>query len=414
MKRNVLTVLPLLSIVMALGSAVPALCIAAASATPQPVPVDDYRAAFATPQDIVEGKRVALASCAACHGLNGLGKSKGVPNIAGQRPVYLYMELRVYQAGTRGDTPMNQVVKFLSDDALVKVAAYYASLEPASPAAAASVKMATTKADPVSVGKAVAAGCSGCHGESGNSKIPGMPNLVGLDSKYLAGTLAAYKNGQRKHDMMKTLVAALSDADMSNTALYFAMQKPAKAQNPAQGNQSVGKAAATACAGCHGEGGVSINASTPSLAGQDAQYFFSAIHAYKDGARADASMKAPAASLDDAMIKDLAAYYASLPPQAPNVRKPLALVDITERCDRCHGVDGNSTDPRSPALAAQRADYLESVLHAYKKGERRSKAMSAMLDGVSDEDMGNLAAHYARQKARAVIYVTLPARPEAK
>ena len=74
----------------------------------------------------------------------------------------------------------------------------------------------------------------------------------------------------------------------------------------------------------------------------------------------------------------------------------------------CHGVDGNSTDPRSPALAAQRADYLERVMRLYLKGERKSNAMAAMLDGVSDADIDALAAHYARQKARAVVYISLP------
>ncbi len=68
-----------------------------------------------------------------CHGLSGIAKTKDVPNIAGQRPEYLYRELRVYQAGARGNTQMNNVVKFLSDDALVKVAAYYANLDPAQP-----------------------------------------------------------------------------------------------------------------------------------------------------------------------------------------------------------------------------------------------------------------------------------------
>ena len=105
--------------------------LSAAAAPAQPAAGDDLRAAFATPQDIAEGKRVALASCASCHAITGIALAKGTPHIAGQRPAYLYAELRVYQAGRRGDNPMNNVVKFLSDDALVKVSAYYASLDPA-------------------------------------------------------------------------------------------------------------------------------------------------------------------------------------------------------------------------------------------------------------------------------------------
>jgi len=84
--------------------------------------------------------------------------------------------------------------------------------------------------------------------------------------------------------------------------------------------------------------------------------------------------------------------------------------ELAQRCDRCHGVGGNSTDPRSPALAAQRAEYLDRVMRAYQKGERKSTAMAAMLDGLSDSDIEALAAHYSRQKARSVVYVSLPAK----
>jgi cytochrome c553 len=240
-----------------------------------------------------------------------------------------------------------------------------------------------------------------------------MPSLVGLDPKYLASAIGAYKSGQRKHDMMKTLVSALSDAEINNIALFYALQKPAKAKTPAPGNQAAGKTAAAACAGCHGEAGVSTS-TAPSLAGQDAQYFTTAMKGYKDGSRTDAAMKAPAASVDDAAIKNLAAYYASQAPQVPKVKKPMTTAEVAQRCDRCHGVDGNSTDLRSPALAAQRADYLEQVLRAYQKGARKSTAMTAMLDGLNDADIDGLAAHYARQKAHTVVYVPVPAKPESK
>ena len=106
----------------------------------------------------------------------------------------------------------------------------------------------------------------------------------------------------------------------------------------------------------------------------------------------------------------MAAFYAARQPQPPKVRRPLTLAELAERCDRCHGINGNSTDPRSHMLAAQRADYLEKVLHAYRKGERRSPAMAAMSDILTEADVENLAAHYARQKARAVVYVTIPAK----
>jgi cytochrome c553 len=88
----------------------------------------------------------------------------------------------------------------------------------------------------------------------------------------------------------------------------------------------------------------------------------------------------------------------------------LTTAEWVQRCDRCHGVDGNSTDPRLPALAAQRLDYLQKVLHAYRTGERKSPQMAAMSDVLSEADVENLAAYYSRQKARSVVYIAVPAR----
>lgn len=369
---------------------------------------DDLRAAYATAAEVAEGKRVAEASCAGCHGVNGISRTKGVPHLAGQRPAYLYLELRAYQAGARGNTAMGGAVKFLSTDALFKVAAYYASLDPAQPGAAGGAKPAPAKPDPLQAGKAAAAACAGCHGDAGISKTPGMPSLVALDPKYLVSAMKAYESGQRKNDVMMSMLSAVTDADLSNIALYYALQKPARAQTPAPGDQSAGKAAAAACAGCHGDKGVSGNPAIPSLAGQDAQYLATALRAYKDGSRNDETMKGLAASLDEAAAKDLAAYYANQQPQPTSVRKPLTTAEWAQRCDRCHGVNGNSTDPRLPALAAQRVEYLETVLHAYRTGERKSPQMAAMSDVLTEADVENLAAYYARQKARAVVYIILP------
>jgi cytochrome c553 len=121
-------------------------------------------------------------------------------------------------------------------------------------------------------------------------------------------------------------------------------------------------------------------------------------------------MKALAASLDEAATKNLAAFYANQQPQQPKVNRPLSTAEWVQRCDRCHGVNGNSTDPRMPALAAQRADYLEKVLQAYRAGERKSSQMAAMSGSLTIADVESLAAFYSRQKARSVVYVVMPAK----
>lgn len=389
-------------------------CFEGASAQPR-INSDDgpeLRTLYANSQDIAEGKRIVESSCAGCHGANGVSESPGVPHLAGQRPAYLYLELKAYQAGVRGESAMNNVVRPLSDDALFKTAAYFASLDPPQTSAANSAN--ATAPDPVQAGKTAAAGCAGCHGDGGISKTPGMPSLVGLNPKYLVAAMKAYKGGQRKNDMMKSMLASVTDASMNNIALYFGLQKPARAQTPAAGDKAAGETASAGCAGCHGSDGVSGTPTTPSLAGQDATYIVNALQGYKQGTRSDETMKGLAASLDDSAVKNVAAFYAGQEPKQPNVRKPLTAEEWAQRCDRCHGVNGNSTDPRLPALAAQRLDYLEKVLQAYRTGARKSPQMAAMSDVLTDQDIANVAAYYTRQKARGVVFVMLPSKPGTK
>ena len=381
--------------------------ITAAAAQPtvvKPVPGEDLRPLFVNSADIAEGKRVAEATCARCHGSNGVSTSRGVPHIAGQRAGYLHLQLKAYQKGARPDSAMAGAVRFLRDDALVAVAAYYASLEPPRPA---NIKP-PADTDPVSAGKAASAACSGCHGESGVTSMPGTPSLAALDPKSFGNAIAAYKSGDRKNDMMKSFAAGLNETMTANLAIFYALQKPDKAATSASGDTAAGKQAAAACSGCHGETGVSSIPGTPSLAGQDAQYIVAALQAYRDGSRKDETMRAPVAALDARAVKDVAAFFAAQTPQTPDVRRPLSLSQWIERCERCHGRNGNSIEPLIPALASQRLDWLETALDAYRKGERKNSTMTAMAALLTENDVKALSAHYARQAARPAVYVLVP------
>jgi cytochrome c553 len=375
-------------------------CASAAAQT-----AEAMRTLDASPMDIADGKHVAEIGCAACHNLNGISTVKGTPHIGGQRPAYLYLTLKEYKSGVRKSEAMTSAIKFLSDDALIKVAAYFASLDPAPvPAGPAG----PAKPDPVEAGKAASVACAGCHGNAGVSQIPGIPSLIGLDPKYLVEAMKAYKDGQRKNDTMKAMLASVNDTAMSNLALFYALQKPERAKTPAAGDAAAGKAISASCGGCHGEDGVSGSPATPSLAGQDAQFLAAALLEYKNGSRVNDTMKGLAASLDDKAMKNLAAYFAAQTPKAPNVRKPLSTAEWVERCNRCHGVNGNSTDPRFPMLASQRVEYLQKALLDYKAQTRKSSEMHAMAGGLSEADIDNLASYYAHEKARAVLFVPMP------
>jgi cytochrome c553 len=371
---------------------------------PAPDNRDELRPLSASSMDVAEGKQLAQHFCADCHGPEGISPTADLPNLAGQRSAYLYREMRAYLMGARGNDTMNGAITYLSTDALSKVAAYYATLAPAQPTASGN---ATVEIDAAQLGKIAAAPCAGCHGETGVSKMAGIPSLDGQEPKYLVTAMSAYKTGARKNDIMKTMIAPMTDANLDNIALFYALQKTARTPTPTSGDAAAGQVAAAPCASCHGTDGVSGNPSSPSLAGQDTQYFVAALQAYKDGSRGDPTMKALSAALDDTVIKNLAAFYAGLQPQPPNLPRQLTAGQWAERCDRCHGVNGNSSDPRIPELAAQPQGYLEKVLDAYRTGARRSPEMAAMAEVLSRNDVRNIAAYYARQKAQAVVYVPM-------
>jgi len=67
-------------------------------------------------------------------------------------------------------------------------------------------------------------------------------------------------------------------------------------------------------------------------------------------------------------------------------------------CAGCHGEKGNSLVSMYPKLASQNEEYIIQQLHAFKDGKRNGPMMSAMVSGLSDDDIEDLAAFYEAQK----------------
>jgi len=75
--------------------------------------------------------------------------------------------------------------------------------------------------------------------------------------------------------------------------------------------------AATVCAACHGETGISVSESIPNLAAQRAGYLAAQLRALKDGTRKNPVMNAIASQLSAEDIANVTAYFAAQPgPQA--------------------------------------------------------------------------------------------------
>lgn len=189
-------------------------------------------------------------------------------------------------------------------------------------------------------------------------------------------------------------------------ALFIAAALLATAA-PAAVDLAAGAAKAQACMACHGPGGISQVAETPSLAGQPDGFLQWQLVFFRTGTRKSAVMQPMAQALKDDDIRNLAAFFAAQkPPQAdPAAKADEALLGAgrklaqANRCANCHKDDFSGTQA-TPRLAAQREDYLLKALRAFKAGARSGGGMAAMADVVyplADGDLRALAHFLAHQ-----------------
>lgn len=66
-------------------------------------------------------------------------------------------------------------------------------------------------------------------------------------------------------------------------------------------------------------------------------------------------------------------------------------------CGACHGMNGNSVNPEWPNLAGQHASYLAAQLALFKQGVRNNVVMAPNAMLLSEQDMADIAAYFARQ-----------------
>jgi cytochrome c553 len=212
---------------------------------------------------------------------------------------------------------------------------------------------------------------------------------------------------------MQKLVAELDDEVLQKLGVFYAVQAPARTETTGEGNADLGRSLVEDCSACHGADGNASGADTPTLAGQDARYFAKAMLAYQEGKRQHDKMFEAVNGLSESDVQNLAAFYAAQEPVRRSVRTPLTTNEWINRCERCHGLDGNSTDPRFPMLAGQERAYLTAALQAYSGTGRINTTMHAMSDPLSPADIGRIVEHYATRTPKAVVYMQLPCADEA-
>jgi cytochrome c553 len=357
----------------------------ACSREPEPVAVEEVA-------DVAAGKALVEANCTSCHGHDGGGTAAGIPDLAAQPEAYLRAALTAYRDGTRTHAALHDLTAELTDPNIRNIAAYYASLPSLGTATAAQLP---DERFIYEQGEIAAAECETCHGSNGNSTTSGIPSLAGQQPLYFIAATQAYINGSREHPTAKTMMSGMERVDLEKLALYFASQVPPSREAPEVGDPVAGEPLSAVCGGCHGMDGVSHDATTPNLAGQDPVYLAAAIRAYRDFNRHDEFMLAEAG---DEQIADIAAFYAVQTPQAAK-REPVSARLLAETCDRCHGPGVENTAIAVPNINGQDRDYLMMVMRAYRDNKRPNSMMHSMSSPYSDTMIEAIATLYANRPA---------------
>jgi cytochrome c553 len=170
--------------------------------------------------------------------------------------------------------------------------------------------------------------CLGCHNIVGYQasfpEVYKVPKIAGQSAGYIEAALAAYKTGDRKHPTMRGIADALSDQDIKDIAGYYSklgLEGGSKLGEKADHQPDTQVAALlqkAACVSCHGANFAKpIAPNYPKIAGQNADYLFVALKAYKTDnnaavGRNNAIMGGIAKQFSNAELKAIAQYIGSL------------------------------------------------------------------------------------------------------
>ncbi|WP_119396179.1 c-type cytochrome [Salinibius halmophilus] len=98
------------------------------------------------------------------------------------------------------------------------------------------------------------------------------------------------------------------------------------------------------------------------------------------------------------VVGSAAAAGGNAPPVTlPKKGDPVAGESKVAVCMACHGPGGASATPTFPKLAGQHESYLYKQMVDVQNGDRVVASMVGILDGLTDQDLLDIAAYYADQ-----------------
>ncbi|GGC74750.1 c-type cytochrome [Undibacterium terreum] len=174
------------------------------------------------------GKKLAQA-CIACHGLDGNTKNATLyPNIAGQLPAYIALQLENFKSGERPNPVMQAFASPLSSEQMQDLGSYYGALRPkAQPSTDAELEAAGKKIF-TSGSVAGAPACTACHGTRGQGQAP-FPRISSQPASYLLEQLHVYRDAPAFKNplamQMKAVAVKVSEGEMRAVSAYLATLK---------------------------------------------------------------------------------------------------------------------------------------------------------------------------------------------
>jgi cytochrome c553 len=170
-------------------------------------------------------ERVAIGTCATCHGPQGHSYSPKFPVLSGQHAKYLVAQLQAFKAQTRGDPDalgyMWGMAAPLGDEQMAALADYYSRQIPvAGPTGAAAL---ITRGKDIYQNGDSAAGvppCAACHGAAA-AGTDDYPRLAGQHVQYLIKQLRSFQDNMRNVAVMHGVAKGLQLGDIEAVATYL-------------------------------------------------------------------------------------------------------------------------------------------------------------------------------------------------
>jgi cytochrome c553 len=159
------------------------------------------------------------AVCAGCHGENGQSELPETPSLGAQPTLFTTYQLFYFRGGQRGESPMTEIAKGMSDNDLRLYAEGIAKLPPPKPPQEGRDSARFAR------GKAIAErlACHTCHNPDYSGREQ-MPRLVAQREDYLILAMRQYKAGKRigQMAMMPEIMHSVSETDIPALAHFFA------------------------------------------------------------------------------------------------------------------------------------------------------------------------------------------------